>query len=137
MRRWLYVSAGLVSVGLGVLGAFLPVLPTTPFLLLASWAFMKSDPRWHAWLLRLPRFGPMIRDWDERRAVPRRAKRTAYVVVPSVIALTVFTTGFSSVGTILIIVLGVIGLTVVWHLPSADAVSSTSAANDPLEVGER
>lgn len=124
MRRWLYVSLGLVCVGLGVLGAFLPILPTTPFLLLASLLFVRSDERWNAWLLNLPRFGPMIRDWNERRAVSRRVKKTAYVTVIGAIVYTFFF-GVASEErqslaiNLVALVLEFVGLFVVWRLPTA------------------
>ena len=77
MRRHLYLAAGLVSVALGAVGAFVPVLPTVPFLLLAAFCFARSNPEWEARLLAHPRWGPSIRDWRERRAIPRRAKVAA------------------------------------------------------------
>ncbi len=66
-----------LSVVLGVIGAFLPLLPTVPFLLVAAWAGGRGWPRLEAWLLAHPRHGPVIRRWREHGAVPRRAKWTA------------------------------------------------------------
>lgn len=77
MRRQLYLAGGLVSVGLGAIGAFLPILPTVPFLLLAAFCFARSHPEWEARLLAHPRWGPSIRDWRERRAISRKAKIAA------------------------------------------------------------
>lgn len=68
-------------VGLGTLGAFLPLLPTTPFILVAAWAAPKGSPRLDAWLRNHPRFGPLLEDWRNHRAVPRRAKRVAVVML--------------------------------------------------------
>ena len=59
---------------LGVVGVFLPLLPTTPFLLLAAWAAGKGWPQLEIWLLAHPRLGPPIRRWRDHRAVPRAAK---------------------------------------------------------------
>lgn len=62
---------------MGALGALLPLLPTTPFLLLASFFFVRSSPRLHAWLLGNRLFGPFLRDWNRYRGVSRRVKLTA------------------------------------------------------------
>ncbi|MEM1106595.1 MAG: YbaN family protein [Pseudomonadota bacterium] len=72
--RWLWIAFGFVCVGAGVLGAVLPLLPTTPFLLLATFAFARSSPRLHAWLVNHKRFGPLIRNWNEHGAIGRRTK---------------------------------------------------------------
>lgn len=65
---------GLVSLALGVLGAFLPVLPTTPFLLLAAALFLRGNPRLHKWLMEHPKLGPYIRNFMEYKAIPMRVK---------------------------------------------------------------
>lgn len=66
-----------MSVALGSIGAFIPVLPTVPFLLLAAFCFARSNPEWEARVLNHPRWGPAVRDWRERRAISRNAKRAA------------------------------------------------------------
>lgn len=75
--RALYLAAGVVSVGLGTLGIALPLLPSVPFFLLAAFCFARSKPEWERRMLDHPRYGASLRDWRERRAIPRRAKRTA------------------------------------------------------------
>ncbi|WP_082752556.1 TonB family protein [Janthinobacterium sp. B9-8] len=72
--RWAYLVLGGLMVLLGIIGAFLPVMPTTVFLLLALACFSKSSPRLEQWLLQHPRFGPSLRAWREHRAIPKRAK---------------------------------------------------------------
>ena len=72
--RIIWTLAGWGALGLGAIGAFLPVLPTTPLVILAAFCFGKGSPRLRQWLVGHPRFGSAIRDWEERGAIPRRAK---------------------------------------------------------------
>lgn len=72
---------GLIALGLAIAGVFLPLLPTTVFLLIAAWAFARSSPRLDAWMRRHPRLGPPLRDWEERGAIPRRAKVLAVAMM--------------------------------------------------------
>ncbi|AXV16057.1 DUF454 domain-containing protein [Neorhizobium sp. SOG26] len=75
--RLIFLCLGWLFVALGVIGAFLPVMPTTPFLLLAVACFARSSPKLEAWLMNHPTFGPPLRDWRERGAISPRAKITA------------------------------------------------------------
>jgi len=81
MKRPLYRALGLLSVGLGVVGAVLPLLPTTPFLILAAYFFARSHPEWEAKLLAHPTVGPSILAWRDHGAIPRVAKRLATVLL--------------------------------------------------------
>ena len=72
--RLIYLLLGLLFTGLGLVGAFLPLLPTVPFLLLAVWCFARSSQRLHTWLYTHPRWGPPIVHWDKYGVVPIRAK---------------------------------------------------------------
>lgn len=75
--RYAYLALGWFSLALAVAGIVLPLLPTTPFLLLAAACFDRGSPRFHAWLLDHPWFGPAIRDWRQRGAIGGRAKALA------------------------------------------------------------
>src|SRR5947209_5887636 len=86
-RRLLYVAAGLFCVGMAYLGAVLPGLPTTPWVLLASYYFSKSSPRLERWLKRSPLFGKLLRDWDEHRGIRRPVKVLAVGLVVVVVTL--------------------------------------------------
>jgi uncharacterized membrane protein YbaN (DUF454 family) len=77
----LWRTLTLVCLALGIVGVFLPVLPTTPFVLVAAWAAGKGWPQFEAWLLAHPRWGPPIRRWRDHRAVPRGAKWLASVTM--------------------------------------------------------
>ncbi|MBL8514086.1 MAG: YbaN family protein [Betaproteobacteria bacterium] len=76
-RRILWVLLGVAALVTGIIGIFVPLLPTTPFVLLAAFCFARGSQRCEHWLITHPRFGPMVRDWRARRAVPLRAKQLA------------------------------------------------------------
>ena len=77
MKKSLYKPLGFLFLGLGVLGIPLPVLPSTPFILLSAWFFARSSPRWHQWLMDSELFGPMIRNWEDSRCLTCRTKAVA------------------------------------------------------------
>lgn len=77
--RLLWLIAGFALLGLGIIGAFLPLMPTTIFVILAAGAFARSSTRLETWLLTHPRFGPLILAWRTERAIPRRAKIAASI----------------------------------------------------------
>lgn len=81
MKRTVYKPLGFLFLGLGLLGIPLPVLPSTPFILLAAWFFARSSERWHAWLLSSELFGPMIRNWESSRCISLRTKIAALVMM--------------------------------------------------------
>jgi uncharacterized membrane protein YbaN (DUF454 family) len=76
-----YRALGILSLALGGIGAVLPLLPTTPFLILAAYFFARSHPEWEARLLAHPRAGPAIRAWRDHRAIPQVAKRLATLLL--------------------------------------------------------
>lgn len=76
-RRWLWLGLAWAFLALGLLGAALPVLPTTPFLLLALWAFSRSSKRLHDWLYHHRLLGPPLQRWRRERVVPWRVKAVA------------------------------------------------------------
>jgi len=87
-QRYIFLAIGWFFTGLGFLGVMLPLLPTTPFLLVAVWAFSKSSPKLRRWLFNHPRFGHHLRNWFDQGAISRQAK----IVSVSFMALSV---GFS------------------------------------------
>lgn len=76
-QRWLWLSCGYLSLALAAIGAILPLMPTTVFLLLAAWCFGRASPALRARLLANPRFGPTLQDWQDHGCISRRAKKAA------------------------------------------------------------
>ena len=74
ITRTIYGIAGGASLVLGVAGIFLPVLPTTPFILLAAWCFSRSSERLHNWLVSHVHLGPIIHAWQVEKSIPRRTR---------------------------------------------------------------
>ena len=74
---------------LGFLGIFLPVLPTTPFLLLAAACYARGSEHFHQWLLASRTFGPMVREWEQHRSLPYRTKITAIVLMSLTLAASI------------------------------------------------
>ena len=91
--RPLYTAGGIIAVGLAAVGAFLPIMPTVPFLLLAAYCFARSNPEWERRILDHPNWGPQLRDWRERRAISRRAKTMAIGAMTAGAVFTWYTIG--------------------------------------------
>ena len=87
IRSLLYCVGGWACLVLALAGAILPILPTTPFILLASWCFYRGSPRIHAWLHRSKWFGPTLDDWHHYRGIRRGLKHRAILVVVAVVAV--------------------------------------------------
>jgi uncharacterized membrane protein YbaN (DUF454 family) len=79
--RLLWLLAGLTFLAIGAVGVILPLLPTTPFLLLAAYCFTRSSPRMHRWLHGHATFGPLISNWNQYGSIDRRSKRIALIVI--------------------------------------------------------
>lgn len=87
--RGLLIAAGMSCVVLGVIGVFLPLLPTTPLMLLAAACFARSSRRFHDWLLANRTFGPLILEWERHRSIPRRTKLTAIALMSATLAVSI------------------------------------------------
>jgi len=74
LKKWMLIALGSLSLGLGVLGIFLPLLPTTVFLLISAACYARSSKRLYDWLLNHKWFGPYIRNWREHKAIPQKSK---------------------------------------------------------------
>ncbi len=88
--RSLYIFLGALSLGLGVLGIVLPLLPTTPFLLLTAALWLRASPRLYRWLITQKQLGPYIRNFQENRAIPLRAKIVSLLLLWGTILYCIF-----------------------------------------------
>ncbi len=86
--RVLWIVVGLIALALGAIGVALPLLPTTPFVLVAAFAFAKSSERLHNWLVEHDVFGALIRNWREHGAISKRAKILGILSMIAVLAIT-------------------------------------------------
>lgn len=93
LSRHAWHAAGWIFVALGVIGAFLPIMPTVVFLLAAAWCFSKSHPHLAEKLYAHPRYGPPLRDWRDRRAISRRGKVSAIVAMTASVPFTALVLG--------------------------------------------
>ena len=120
MKRALFIGLGLIAVGLGVLGVVLPGLPTTPFLLLASWLFYRSSPQLQQWLLA-SWLGKYIRNYQRRGGMTATQKAGAIGVMTVMVLLsTFFFIPVGSVARVIVPIAGAVGvLTVLLWVPNA------------------
>ncbi|CUS85673.1 hypothetical protein JGI3_01926 [Candidatus Kryptobacter tengchongensis] len=119
LYRFALIGLGFIFVGLGILGAFLPVLPTTPFLLLAAACFARSSKKFYNWLLNHKVFGSYIKNYREQRAITLRGK----IISLSVMWLVMGYTAFFAVSNILVsIIIILIGLGVTKHILSLKTI---------------
>jgi uncharacterized protein len=81
MVKVAFALLGWICVGLGAVGIVTPLLPTTPFLLVATYCFSRSSERFHNWLLDHKTFGPIVKDWQEQRAIPMKGKVVALITL--------------------------------------------------------
>ncbi len=119
-RRLIYQGLGFVFVVLGAIGVLLPLLPTTPFLILAAACFARSSEKWHAWLLRNRIFGPIVKDWETKRCINRRVQ---LVAIASIVVIGGYSIGYA-ISDLWLQVFGsfllIVGLTVVLRIPVCD-----------------
>ncbi|MCF5726892.1 YbaN family protein [Aeromonas veronii] len=122
MKRWCLMALGWLAFATGIVGIVLPLLPTTPFMLLAAALFARSSPRFHRWLLTHPWFGPPIVDWQRYRGIRRQARRRAIIFI-----LLTFSVSLAVVPQLwvkgLLVIIMVILLTWLMRLPVLEPVA--------------
>jgi len=124
--RAVYFLLGWSFFGLGAVGAVVPGLPTTPFMLLALWAFSKSSSRFHDWLYAHRLFGPHLHQWRDHRVIPVKAKFLAIVTMIASFTYLVLFTGVSTLAKIIVALVMLSGAVFVLSQSSRVAEDETS-----------
>lgn len=115
-KVFLWKVTGVFCVGLAILGAILPILPTTVFLIMATACFAKSSPRMQRKLLNNKTFGPLIHEWQQHRSIPRKAKRIALLAIVLSVAWSAYLLQ-NMMLTLLVILLVTFPVIFLWRLP--------------------
>lgn len=118
LARVLYGIGGSVALLLGVIGIFLPGLPTTPFILVAAACFAKASPRVHQWMLQHRLLGPILRNWEEHRSVTRGTKYVAIISMVLMMGISLWTFAGQPWIQILLLALGLTGAVIVLRIPT-------------------
>lgn len=129
MRYVLLAFAALFFL-LAVAGAFLPVLPTTPFLLLTSWCLVRASPRLNARLQRSPLFGPLLRDWERYRGVRLHVKVTALTVLVLAVTSSLLFGALAPWLEVVLVALALLGAYVIVRLRTVRGVEPAPGAED-------
>lgn len=119
MQRTILIIIGWLAVALATFGVVLPLLPTTPFLLLAAWCFVRSSPRFHHWLLYRSWFGGYLRHWQKHRALPPGTKPKALVFIVITFAVSLYLVSIFWVRLLLLVMMCAL-LIFMWRMPVVD-----------------
>ncbi|TNJ19993.1 hypothetical protein CF111_15585 [Aeromonas sobria] len=122
MKRWFLMALGWLAFATGIVGIVLPLLPTTPFMLLAAALFARSSPRFHRWLLTHRWFGPPIVDWQQYRGIRRQARRRAIIFILLTFSVSLAVVPLLWVKGLLVVIM-VILLTWLMRLPVLEPVA--------------
>jgi uncharacterized membrane protein YbaN (DUF454 family) len=112
-KRNILLTAGTISVAIGIVGIFIPLLPTTPFLLLAAACYLRSSERFYHWLLNNRLFGTYIRNYVEGRGMPAKIKIFTIALLWITIGVSL---GITSPNIVVKIILGLIAIGVTLHI---------------------
>jgi len=132
--RVFLVILGTLCVIAGVIGIFLPILPTTPFMLLAAWCYARSSSRFYNWIMNNRVFGPIIREWRLYRSIPRRAKLSAMIIMPLTFGISIvfFVPIFWVQVALMCLCLGM--LYFIWRIPVREITADSESNNtSPVE----
>ena len=117
--RYFLILFGWLSITLGVIGIVVPLLPTTPFILLAGGCFAKSSPRFHMWLLNHAFFGPLILNYQSKQGLPRHVKVRAIIFIWLTLSISIYFLSITWL-RVCIFLLGLLLTTLLWRTPEID-----------------
>jgi uncharacterized protein len=120
-KKYLFLLLGWLSLGLGFIGIFLPILPTTPFVILAAYFFNKGSVKIHQWLLSNRYFGDMIRDWEHARVIRLSAKIYSTSMIIPLFSYTLIFVKIYIWVKFLILLIGIFVLFFIWSRSSGDS----------------
>jgi uncharacterized membrane protein YbaN (DUF454 family) len=127
-KKYLLIVAGFISIGIGILGIFLPLLPTTAFMLLAAWLFSKSSPKWRQWLINHRLLGKHIRNYTIHKGITSRARKRSLATL----WLTLVFSAWLTNGTWWILaILAIVGIGVSWHLIALKTITEHYSKVNP------
>jgi len=132
--RWGLFALGWLFFGLGVVGTFLPVVPTTPFMLLALWAFSRSSRRFHDWLRHHRVFGPPLQRWDREHVIPLWAKAVAISSMTASLAWVTFVVKAPWYGIAAMAAVMVAGIAYITRFPSRSLQRTKAQPHDATEA---
>ncbi len=121
--RGLYICGGFFALALGALGAILPILPTTPFVLLAAWCFARGSERFHKKLLDHRIAGPIICEWCLYRSIPRRVKKFAFMLMALSFSISIYIVPEIWQKIMLVTIASILAI-YIWRIPVREPVSN-------------
>lgn len=131
--RSLFVLAGWISLGLGLIGAFLPILPTTPLVILAAYFFSKGSTRLHRWLITRPHLGKLILEWQQHRVIRIRAKVMSTALIVPLFAYTLIYVEVHLAVKVVVALTGAAVLVFIWTRASLPAPDVEQEAGELAE----
>ena len=126
-KKIMFLTIGWISLLLGFIGIFLPILPTTPFAILSAWCFSKSSERLHNWLLSNRTLGPLIKDWERYGVIRMKAKILSTVMIVLLFSYTLIFVKVNLIIKSIVSLIGISVLTFIWTRPSEPVENLVSA----------
>jgi len=118
IHKYLFLMAGFISMIFGFIGMFLPILPTTPFMILAAFCFSKSSEKLHKWLLSRPHIGKLITDWEKDGVIRMKAKIYSTIVIIPLFSYTLIFVNVNNWVKAVLVLIAISVLSFIWSRPS-------------------